>query len=253
MEWRAHGILLSVRRHGENAVIIDTLTAEHGRHSGLVRGGAGRKLAATLQPGNHLALHWRSRLADNLGTFDAELIHSFAAEAMADREALATLESLRALTSAFLPERAETTLYDLTILVLHLLSDAPARRVAYAHWEVALLAELGFGLSLKNCAVTSETEGLSYVSPRSGRAVGRAAGAAYADRLLPLPAFLYEGGSQACERDFLQALTMTGYFLDRWARESLDFKALPPARMRLAALAEKKSELIQHGSGCIQR
>jgi len=35
MEWRDEGLLLSVTRHGETAVIIDALTKEHGRARGL--------------------------------------------------------------------------------------------------------------------------------------------------------------------------------------------------------------------------
>jgi len=243
MEWRANGILLSVRRHGENAAIIETLTAEHGRYSGLVHGGAGRKLAATLQPGNHLALRWRARLAENLGTFEAELIHSYASEAMADREALATMDSMRAVACTLLPERAETSLYDLTKLVLDVLAEAGARRVAYAQWEVALLAELGLALDLRSCAATGATDGLYYVSPRSGRAVSKDAGAAYADKLLPLPDFLSGGGSFADRAQLSDALHMTGYFLERWAGDPLGLKGLPPARMRLAALLQKSEAL----------
>ena len=245
MEWSANGILLSVRRHGENAVIIETLTAEQGRHSGLVHGGAGRKLAATLQPGNHLALRWRARLAENLGTFEAELIHSYASEAMADREALATVESMRAVACTLLPERAETSLYPLTMLVLNLLAEPKARRVAYAQWEVALLAELGLALDLRRCAASGSVEDLCYVSPRSGRAVSREAGAAYADKLLPLPGFLAHGGSTAERPDFADALAMTGHFLEYWAGQPLGLKSLPPARLRLLALSQK-SEALEH-------
>ena len=239
MEWRANGILLSVRRHGENGTIIEALTEDHGRHAGLVHGGAGRKMAATFQPGNLLALRWRARLADNLGTFEAELIHGYASEAMADREALATLESMRAVACTLLPERAATSLFDLTKLVLDLLSQPQARRVAYAQWEVALLAELGFGLDFKSCAATGRTDDLSYVSPKSGRAVGRKAGAAYAERLLPLPSFLSLGGSRIERVEFADALAVTGYFLERWAGNAVGLTSLPPARQRLAALASK--------------
>ncbi len=35
-------------------------------------------------------------------------------------------------------------------------------------FELAMLAELGFGLDLSNCAATGETTELIYVSPKSG-------------------------------------------------------------------------------------
>ena len=74
---------------------------------------------------------------------------------------------------------------------------APRLFVAF---ELALLAELGFGLDLGACAVTGTTEGLVWVSPKTGRAVSREAGAPYADKLLPLPAFLgARGGGRGSE------------------------------------------------------
>ena len=69
-------------------------------------------------------------------------------------------------------------------------------------FELALLAELGFGLDLSRCAVTGASEDLVYVSPSSGRAVSRSGAGRYADRLLALPAFLLgpgAGGRRAAE------------------------------------------------------
>ena len=60
-------------------------------------------------------------------------------------------------------------------------------------FELAMLAELGFGLDLENCAATGATTELIYVSPKSGGAVSRAAGDPWRDRLLRLPAFLRQG------------------------------------------------------------
>ena len=241
MEWRGEGVLLSVRKHGENAAIIDALTAEHGRHAGLVHGGAGRRLSGTLQPGNRLALRWRSRSADNLGTYEVELAKGDAAAALADREALATLDALRSVARAFVPERQPVPgLHAATLAVMDALPHEAARRSGYARWEIALLAELGYALDLSRCAATGSTEGLAYVSPKSGRAVGAEAGAAWAERMLPLPAFLTEAGGAPSRRGFADALAMTGHFLVRWAGEPLGLTALPPARERLASLAARE-------------
>ncbi len=241
MEWRAEGILLSVRKHGESAAIIDTLTAEHGRHAGLVHGGTGKRHTATLQPGNQLALAWRGRLAENLGVFGtAELIQSRAAIVLGNREALATLDSARALLTALLPERAVMpVIYDGTLALFDALGEVDARRLAYARWELMLLTELGLALDLRRCAVTGAQEGLAYVSPRSGRAVTAAAAGEYADRLLPLPAFLTQSGVAPNRADLTAALTMTGFFLETWAiQNGLESKS-PPARDRLVALLSK--------------
>ena len=52
MEWTDEGIVLGVRRHGETSAIVELLTRGHGRHLGLVRGGAGKRMRPLLQPGN---------------------------------------------------------------------------------------------------------------------------------------------------------------------------------------------------------
>ena len=55
VEWHDQGIVLSARRHGESAVVLQLLTRAHGRHAGLVRGGQGRRARGVLQPGNRVA------------------------------------------------------------------------------------------------------------------------------------------------------------------------------------------------------
>ena len=105
MNWRDEGILLAVRPHGESSVIVETLTRDHGRHSGLVQAGKSAKLAPVLQPGTQLALEWRARLAEHLGHFRIEPVRSRAAAIMSDRAALGALNAIGALLVALLPER----------------------------------------------------------------------------------------------------------------------------------------------------
>ncbi|MEM9369734.1 MAG: DNA repair protein RecO, partial [Pseudomonadota bacterium] len=68
IRWSDEGVLLSVRRHGETSAIIELITEHHGRHAGLVRGGASSKMTPVLQPGAQLAVDWQARIADHLGT-----------------------------------------------------------------------------------------------------------------------------------------------------------------------------------------
>src|SRR6201996_7706850 len=69
MEWTDEGIVLGVRRHGESSAIVELLTREHGRHLGLVRGGAGSRMRPLLQPGNSVTAVWRARLDEDLGKY----------------------------------------------------------------------------------------------------------------------------------------------------------------------------------------
>ncbi len=239
MDWRDEGILLAVRAHGESSAIIETLTREHGRHAGLVRGARGAKLAPVLQPGTQLALDWRARLAEHLGHFRIEPVRSRAAAIMADRTALAALNAIGALLVTLLPEREPNPeVYHRTVALADALAegtwDWPAR---YAHWELALLTALGFGLDLSACSATGATEDLVYVSPRTGRAVCHDAGGAWADKLLPLPAFLIGRGAVSIGA-VREALRMTGFFLEHRACPALGRDALPEARARLTRLLE---------------
>ncbi|MFO1210527.1 MAG: DNA repair protein RecO [Amaricoccus sp.] len=237
MDWSDEGILLASRRHGESAAIVEVFTAAHGRHAGVVRGGAGRRLSPVLQPGARLALAWSARLEEHLGTFRVEPLAARTGAIMGDAAALAALAATTALAAAALPERdAHPALYARTVELVEALGAAPDWPARYAAWELALLAELGFGLDLARCAVTGGTEELAWVSPRSGRAVSRQAGAPWADRLLALPAFLRDGWEAPPSPDEVaDALALTGYFLALRVAPGLKREALPAARDRAVA------------------
>ncbi len=233
MEWRAQGTLLGVRKHGENAVIIDVFTAEHGRHAGVVRGGTSRRLAPAMQPGARLDLAWRARLAEHLGSFNVELSRSRSAVLFSDRTALAALNAMTALLLFALPEREpHPRLHARTEAMLDLLGRADAWPVAYLQWELALLEAMGFGLDLTACAVTGSPEDLVYVSPRSGRAVSADGAGDWADRLLPLPPELL-GVVTPDLAGIGNGLKTTGYFLEHGLAHSQGDRPLPGARARL--------------------
>lgn len=236
MDWRDEGILLSSRRHGESSAIAEVFTREHGRHMGVVRGGGSRRMAPILQPGARLALEWRARLDEHMGAFRVEPLPSRTALVLGDRAALAALGSVTALLSACLAEReAHGTLYARTLEFLEALGLARDWPGLYAGWELALLADMGFGLDLSACAVTGRPEGLAWVSPRSGRAVSREAGAPWAEKLLDLPAFLRDGweeGAALAPGQVAAALRLSGHFLHARLAPALAREVLPPARDR---------------------
>jgi DNA repair protein RecO (recombination protein O) len=234
MLWRDEGVVLAVRRHGESAAIVSVLTREHGRCAGLVRGGFGRKARPVYQQGNVLDVTWRARLAEQLGTLTGELKAQLAARLMVDPGRLAGLAAACSLLETTLPERdPHPRLYDVVGAFLAQLADEPDWLRRYVLFELALLAELGFGLDLGRCAVTGSTEDLVYVSPRSGRAVSRGGAGLYADRLLALPPFLL-GRAPADPAQVAAGLKLTGTFLRRHLFDASD-RPLPEARDRLLA------------------
>ncbi|MEM7439447.1 MAG: DNA repair protein RecO [Pseudomonadota bacterium] len=239
MEWRDTGMILTVRPHGESAAILEVLTESHGRHAGVVQGGTSRKKAPTLQPGNQVSLEWRARLEEHIGSYRVELLQS-RTTILSDRRALAAMGSVTALLAFAMPERMDLPgVYTMTMeLADRLVTGNDAWISHYAQWELQVLEELGYGLDLSQCAATGTVNDLVWVSPKSGRAVSADAGAPFADRLLPLPAFLVEA-SQANAADVLAALTMTGYFWEHWLAPALGDRPLPGARSRLVAALNK--------------
>jgi DNA repair protein RecO (recombination protein O) len=234
MEWTDEGIVLGLRRHGEANAIVEVMTAGHGRHLGLVRGGAGARLRPVLQPGNSVGVTWRARLDEHLGHYAVEGLRLRAADFLLIPHALFGLTHLCAL-ARLLPERdPHPGLHAELLHILDLLADPEIAGPQVAHFELRMLAELGFGLDLETCAATGTREELIYVSPKSGRAVSRAAGAPWRDRLLPLPGFLTEQDGRAPSGEELdQAFALTGYFLSRHVLEP-----------RGAALAPERAQFI---------
>jgi DNA repair protein RecO (recombination protein O) len=77
-----------------------------------------------------------------------------------------------------------------------------------------LLRELGYGLDLSACALTGATEGLAFVSPKTGRAVTAEAAGLWKEKLLPLPAFLVSE-TPGDREQWADGLRLTGHFLAR--------------------------------------
>jgi len=229
MDWQDEAIVLAARHYGEHDAILTLLTRENGRHLGLLRAGFSRRQRPNIELGNRLQASWRARLEEQLGSFQIECLHSVAAMLLDQPRRLAALASACAIVDAALPEREPhpDIFTDLDVLIAQLTEDAAspldaaaandlAWLTAYVRWELTLLSDLGFGLDLTHCAVTGETAGLAYVSPKTGRAVTAAAGQIYRERLLVLPAFLSADQTRTADNaDLLAGLRLTGHFLER--------------------------------------
>jgi DNA repair protein RecO (recombination protein O) len=245
MEWDAPAIVLDARPYGEGDAIATVLTEDHGAHRGLARGGAARAQTATWQRGNLVQVRWVARLADQLGSFTAELVHPGAALAMDDALALAMLSASCAVAEGALPEREpHPRVFDGLLHLIARLPEGSAMLADLIRWETVLLAELGYGLDLTSCAVTGETAGLAFVSPKTGRAVTASGAGTWSSRLLRLPSFLV-GGNEASAADWRDGLRLTGHFLERDAF-GLHHRPMPAARQmlydRVAALAAESEQ-----------
>ena len=234
MQWVDEGIVLGVKRHGEGSAIVELMTRAHGRHLGLVRGGTGSRLRPILQPGNSVAATWRARLDEHLGNYTVEGTRLRAAAFLGAAHAVYGVTHLAAL-ARLLPERdPHADVYTVLEGILEHLDEPERAGVLVVRFELMMLAELGFGLDLAQCAATGGTDDLIYVSPKSGRAVSRAAGEAWQDKLLRLPRFLIGDEEKPPATDIADGFEITGFFL---ARHLFDPRGLmmPDARRQFIA------------------
>ena len=239
MKWTDKGIVLSTKKHGETSIIVDLLTENHGRHLGFVRGGNSKKLRGTLQTGNLIQAYWQARLVEQLGYFKCELSEGFAAKFMRDPLKLSALSSACALTKSTLAEHEfQKSVFD-GLLALFFSFEHDNWQSAYVKWELGLLGEIGYGLDLTTCAKTGQNDQLTYVSPKSGRAVSLTAGEPYKKKLLLLPQFLLHPGKSGTANEINNGLKLTGYFLYNKVFKQTGQK-LPNSRYRLVERLQNK-------------
>jgi DNA repair protein RecO (recombination protein O) len=244
MEWIDEGIVLGVKRHGETSIILELMTRAHGRHLGLVRGGSGPRLRGILQAGNTVRATWRARLDEHLGLYLVEAANLRAAGFLDKAHALHGVTHLAALCRLLAEREPHTAIYDALQTILDRLEDPQVVAPMIARFELDFLAELGFGLDLAACAATGAKDELVFVSPRSGRAVSRAAGEPYRDKLMRLPVFLRQEGATPSPDDLLDAFTLTGFFLDRHAFAPRGL-SLPQARGQFVSVLTRAAQSRQ--------
>jgi DNA repair protein RecO (recombination protein O) len=245
MQWSDEGIIIGTRRHGETSLIVELMTPGHGRHLGLVRGGRSRLKQPMLQPGNSVLAVWRARLDAHLGNYTLEGTTNRAARLIENASGLYAIQALAALLR-LLPERdPHAALYDGLIAMVDHLDDPLVAGGFVVRFELKVLDELGFGLDLERCAATGTSGDLTYVSPKTGRAVSRAAGEPYRDRLLPLPPFLADPAAlPSGPAELANAFRLTAYFLARHVYEPRGLEP-PDARASLAALAARQQDAAE--------
>jgi DNA repair protein RecO (recombination protein O) len=167
--------------------------------------------------GNIIQAQLSARTETQLPQAAVELIHSRGA-LLSEPLPSAAIDWATALTATVLPEgQPYPALYEALGGLLDAIEAAPSASgwgAALVRYELLMLAELGFGLDLDRCAVTGRNDDLVAVSPKSGRAISAAEAEPYARKLLPLPAFVREGG-RATWPEIAQGLDLTGHFLER--------------------------------------
>ena len=236
-------ILLGLRQHGEHGAVVRMITPEHGLQAAYVRGARGQRMRPVLIAGNLVQARLSARTDSQLPQAEIELTRS-RAPLLAEPLPAAAIEWASALTATTLPEAQPfPQLYRALDGLLSAVEAAPAASgwgPAMVLYELLILAELGFGLDLTECALCGAHDDLIAVSPRSGRAVSAALAEPFVGKLLRLPRFMVAKDT-ANLVDVLDGLALTGHFLMRDVRTD---RAAPvaEARMRLVERLERAAQ-----------
>ena len=233
MEWEDEAFVLSARVHGETGAIVELLTQDRGKFAAHVSGAASRRMKPFLQAGAKVIARYRARMSDQLGAATLEPMGEGPSSLFDEPLALSGLSSAAAVAAGALPEReAHPGAFHALEALIAALAIPEIWPAVFVRFEMGLLQDLGFGLDLSKCAATGATDDLIFVSPRTGRAVSRAAGEPYKDRLLALPPFMLSAQGGLGEGDVGAGLELTGHFLESFIFAALN-RPLPPARVWL--------------------
>lgn len=244
MDFTEDAFVLAARSHGDTGVIVDLLTETHGRRAAYVAGGASRKMKPFLQPGARVVAEYRARTSEQLGSARLEPVGEGPSVLFDDPLALTGLAAAAAVVQGALPERESHPGVFLAFEALLSAFALPEVWPAiFVRFEAGLLEDLGFGMDLSRCAATGTMDDLIYVSPRTGRAVSREAGAPYADKMLALPPFMLGAQAGLGAGDILAGFALTGHFLEQFVFHPQN-RPLPPARERMISRLSEGAEPI---------
>jgi DNA repair protein RecO (recombination protein O) len=224
MKFNDEGIIISLKKYGENSLIVKVFSQHHGIYRGFVKSVRSSKDKVIYQVGNLISFEFRSRIEENLGSFcGVDLVRSYCSKIMFDRMKLDCANSLFSIIdSSFLERESHEILFEKLQNFLQKITQADESKnflADYIKLELKILETLGYGIDLSSCVVTNSTVDLAYVSPKSARAVCEDAGNAYKNKLLKLPAFLTKEDAEIDEAELLDGLRLSGYFLEKFIFE----------------------------------
>ncbi|MDX2082887.1 MAG: DNA repair protein RecO [Rickettsiales bacterium] len=221
MKFNDIGIIISQKKYGENSLVVKVFSQHHGIYRAFVKSVKSSKDKVNYQIGNLISFEYRSRIEENLGQFFAvDLIRSYCSKMMFDQLRLTCVNSLFSIIdSVFLERDNQQKLFEKLQNFLQKLSDDAITKkdflADYIKLELKILKTLGYEIDLSCCAVSGVSENLTFVSPKSARAVCNEVGAPYKDKLLKLPNFLVSDHHHD-ENQLLDGLKLSGFFLEKF-------------------------------------
>ena len=237
MRWEGNGLILNFSKYNEKSYILEIFTEEHGKHKGIIRGLHSKNKRSIIEPGNEVFATWSGRLETHLGNYNVEPIKLWSSHVLQFKDKLSAISSICSLISLTMAERQPNPIiYFSSKKLIEIVASKREDWIReYVFWEMQLLSEIGYGLDLERCAVTSKSSDLVYVSPSSGRAVTNEGAGDFRNKLLPLPKFMTDFKANYDNDDIYNALNLTEFFFKKrfFLPNNLNF---PQSRNRLKEL-----------------
>ena len=237
MRWESNGLILNFSKYNEKSYILEIFTEEHGKHKGIIRGLHSKNKRSIIEPGNEVFATWSGRLETHLGNYNVEPIKLWSSHVLQFKDKLSAISSICSLISLTMAERQPNPIiYFSSKKLIEIVASKREDWIReYVFWEMQLLSEIGYGLDLERCAVTSKSSDLVYVSPSSGRAVTNEGAGDFKNKLLPLPKFMTNFKANYDNDDIYNALNLTEFFFKKrfFLPNNLNF---PQSRNRLKEL-----------------
>ena len=150
MIWSDSGYLLSKNKFGENSVIAEFYTENHGKISGLIYGATSKKMKNYLQIGNKFHINYNSKNENKLGYLNVEIIKIFTPLFFEDRKKLSCILSSMSLIKLLTVEnQSNVEIFNLIEDFYNFLENNNwINRLIF--WELKLLKLIGYDLELKN-------------------------------------------------------------------------------------------------------
>ncbi|MFM7621157.1 MAG: DNA repair protein RecO [Alphaproteobacteria bacterium] len=221
MKFNDQGFVINSKDYGEKSAVVKILSEEHGICRAFIRQAQSPKTKNILQIGNLISFTYSTRLEENLGNFShLDIVQSNSAYFMFDKLKLDCVQSIFSIIDdLFLEYDSSPELFNYLNDFLLFLSNNSHKSSAiiakYIKLELLILQILGYGLDFSSCVVTNSTVNLSYISPKSGRAVSLDAGQKYHHKLLKLPKFILDENAQYANEQLYDGLKLSGYFLEK--------------------------------------
>lgn len=187
MQLESFGILIDLYPFSEKDLFVRIFSRDNGIIVGIIRGGAIVKKNRALV-GQIGRFTWNARLESQLGVLHWEPEHNLSAPLIMKVDLLKYMNSAFSLIKSLIPERAEfTNLYDNTLNFLRQLPHSKNALQSYLNWEMFFVGELGYAFDLSKCSGCGSNDNLTFLSPRTGRAVCSKCAVPYMNKLYKLP------------------------------------------------------------------